>query len=269
MESYVLIVSFCESFFGFNEKVEEFELIFLDFFWFCRMPELSDTICDCEVSENRGMYKFHDHHGENIVLSPDETVAFRKAGYSGGLAFSAKPLSEGQLFLVEIEGCESGWSGNLRLGVTQADPHLRSPLPDATVPRLALSPGASWVYSVDGCNGLRHTRNSECCNRRNCSRLREYLARNRLDFEMLLPRDGELLPAEVGSRLGLILIPDGDERADLFFFINGVPHGPMATGIPYKKAPLYVVVDVYGATRRVRILQRDKGTTNSNRRLSM
>ncbi|CAG0917564.1 unnamed protein product [Notodromas monacha] len=218
------------------------------------MPSSVDGwLCECR---RRQIQKFHKHHGDNLVLNSEETVAFRKSGYSGGLAFSAKPLAAGEVFLIEVQGSEAGWSGNLRLGVTQSDPHLRAPLPDAS---LAMTNGNSWVFPVDGCHVER--------GRTDGGKLREILARNRtsIDVDLLFPRSGdrELLPAEVGSRLGMILVteaPAGEEASvELHFVVNGIPHGPMATSIPYKSGPLYAVVDVYGATRRVCIVQRDTG----------
>ena len=46
--------------------------------------------------------KFHPHHGINIVLGDNSTVAYRKASFAHGLVFSERSLKPGEIFLVEI-----------------------------------------------------------------------------------------------------------------------------------------------------------------------
>lgn len=63
--------------------------------------------------------RFHSHHGSNIVLGENNTIAYRKASFANGLVFSERSLKPGEVFLVEITQTELGWNGHLRLGLTQ------------------------------------------------------------------------------------------------------------------------------------------------------
>jgi neuralized-like protein 2 len=63
--------------------------------------------------------RFHSHHGSNIVLGENNTVAYRKASFANGLVFSERSLKPGEVFFVKITQTELGWNGHLRLGLTQ------------------------------------------------------------------------------------------------------------------------------------------------------
>lgn len=105
---------------------------------------MSETTRKCKT-------RFHTSHGENIVLYDDNTVAYRKASFANALVFSQEPLQLGEIFLLEIEKDERGWSGHMRIGLTQIDPvsieKAKSGNYDAALPNL-IKMGSSWVFAM-------------------------------------------------------------------------------------------------------------------------
>lgn len=67
------------------------------------------------------------------------------------------------------------------------------------------------------------------------------------------------LPTDVGSRIGVMFVPTSETTADMHFIINGEDQGPSSREIPYKSNPLFAVVDVYGSTKKVRVIHFDGG----------
>jgi len=164
--------------------------------------------------------RFHPHHGSNIVLGEDDTVAHRKASFAHGIVFSRHQLRPGEVFLVEITQTEMGWNGHLRLGLTQLDPNSRFALPLISYDLEGLRPfGQTWIFSL--------TKRSEEVR----------------------------LPSEVGSRVGVVFKPYDDVFAHIHLIVNGVDQGVVESHIPYHLGPLYVVADVYGTTKEIRIKQ--------------
>lgn len=49
--------------------------------------------------------------------------------------------------------------------------------------------------------------------------------------------------------------PFDSNKAQMHFIINGEDQGPCTTDIPYKEGALHAVVDVYGTTKQVKIVQ--------------
>ncbi|CAL4163375.1 unnamed protein product, partial [Meganyctiphanes norvegica] len=71
--------------------------------------------------------------------------------------------------------------------------------------------------------------------------------------KITLKRDN-ILPTDEGSRIGVIYLPRG-HLAEMHYVINGEDQGAFTKKLPYKDVPLYAVVDVYGTTKQVRIIQ--------------
>lgn len=74
-------------------------------------------------------------------------VAYRKRSFAQGITFSDRPLRSGEIFLLEVERNERGWSGHMRLGLTQLNPDDKFRLPLYALPDLS-NRGSSWIYAV-------------------------------------------------------------------------------------------------------------------------
>ncbi|XP_076238733.1 neuralized-like protein 2 isoform X2 [Calliopsis andreniformis] len=215
--------------------------------------------------------RFHPTHGENIVLREDSTVAYRTASFANSLAFSEKPLQPGEIFLVEIEKTERGWSGHMRLGLTLIDPaSVNNSLPQYAMPNL-VKRGRTWIFAItksptiwDSLEVVAGTGYGEGIPSREKKLITDGVnvqtSRGVIPFNALKPNtidsSQNILPTDAGSRIGIMYVPQaGSDKAEMHFIINGEDQGVCGKDIPYKAGPLRAVVDVYGTTKQVRIVQ--------------
>ncbi|XP_076470783.1 neuralized-like protein 2 [Babylonia areolata] len=235
---------------------------------------------------------FHPYHGQNIRLSNDNMVAYRETSFAHALVFSEKPLMPGEIFLLEIEKTERGWSGHLRVGLTQLCPEEHFELPQYALPDLA-NMGRSWIAAVTKTHNRRYTstgnggeESSSFVSALGSSDViltpRGKVHRSVLQpvcqtglrervLDRLGPREGpgielvqdSILPTDVGSRIGIMFKVTNDV-ARMHFIFNGEDQGPSEEAIPYRNGPLFAVVDVYGTTKQVRIVQLYGVTTLQN-----
>lgn len=226
------------------------------------------------MNSNQIISRFHNNHGANVILQEDGSVAYRITGFDNATVFSEKHLHPGEFFVVEIEENVRGWSGYLRLGLTQVNPAIFSSR-NAEFPRDALPDlmrlGKTWMYAFTGLspnfdNDQKISWPFDIgADKINVSN--EYIGTCRGNYSRVDLRNPitnsrtRYFEPEVGSKVGVVYIPIDEINANLYYVINGDISGPYAMEIPYREGPLFAVVDVYGKTKKVRLLQIQAGKT--------
>ncbi|XP_061765039.1 neuralized-like protein 2 [Nerophis ophidion] len=241
--------------------------------------------------------EFHPIHGTNVQLDPLSTQATRVESFANGVCFSKHPLKPGEIFLVEIEDKELGWCGHLRIGLTAKDPMSLEVVPEYSIPELT-DQGDSWVFAItrnhnkiveeveegegeqDPAGGHRLGQGEEENEGDTNNKPKTFFTDSHLYIENVrIPRDklvgrsrpgryshilddlyktNALPPTARRSRIGVLYVSKGPHLADMHIVINGEDMGPSARGIPTTE-PIYAVVDVFAATKCVRIVQVEYG----------
>ncbi|XP_048870824.1 neuralized-like protein 2 [Brienomyrus brachyistius] len=237
-----------------------------------------------------GQYmEFHTVHGRNVRLDSSGTRATRVESFANGVCFSKNPLAPGEIFLVEIEDKELGWCGHLRIGLTAHDPRSLQVVPEYSLPDL-VDLGNSWIFAItrnhnkvvdEAENGVEagvNVRPEE--GGEPDSKPKTFFTHSHLRIQdVYLPRDqlvGRSLPGRFShildelyktnmlpptarrSRIGVVYVPRREGVADMHIVINGEDMGACAKAISTRQ-PLYAVVDVFAATKSVRIVQVEYG----------
>ncbi|CAL8241762.1 unnamed protein product [Gadus morhua 'NCC'] len=239
--------------------------------------------------------EFHPIHGSNMRLDYTGTQATRVESFANGLCFSKQPLKPGEIFLIEIEEKELGWCGHLRVGLTAHDPAGMDAVPEYSLPDM-MALGDSWIFAITrNHNKVPDEVAAEPGGgRRRRGRPRRgragggwagggpksffvdthlHIEDFRIPLEKLVGRSrpgrfshilddlyksNALPPTARRSRIGVLYVPRGGGRADMHIVINGEDMGASAKGLPADR-PLYAVVDVFAATKTVRIVQVEYG----------
>lgn len=159
----------------------------------------------------------------------------------------------------------------MRLGLSLIDPaDIRNELPQYAIPNLVKS-GNSWIFGIAKCRNIWDTFEDvvgtgygEGIPLREKKLITDGVnvqtSRGIIPFNVLKPntmgRSQNILPTETGSRIGVMYVPQtGSDKAEMHLIINGEDQGVCGKDIPYKAGPLRAVVDVYGTTKQVRIVQ--------------
>lgn len=167
----------------------------------------------------------------------------RKQSFANGICFSERNLNLGELFLIEIGSKEVGWSGHLRLGLTQINPldaFSEGNLPIYALPDLAnLNLGSSWIFPISKTapiNSSNQLSNSKS------PYIYGNICRSLLKPTISNKDASEMLATDTGSRIGVIFVASKENKdlAEMHFIVNGDDF-IQAIDIPYKQSNLFVV----------------------------
>lgn len=66
--------------------------------------------------------KFHEIHGDNVILLNDNSIAKRGDSFCKAICFSSRPIAINEKVYIRFAETSSSWSGVLRFGFTSIDP---------------------------------------------------------------------------------------------------------------------------------------------------
>lgn len=234
--------------------------------------------------------EFHPVHGIHVQLDRSATKATRVESFANGICFSKHPLNPGEIFLVEIEDKELGWCGHLRVGLTARDPKSLEMVPEYSLPDL-VDLGGSWVFAItrnhnkvvedEAQEGQEAELGQAVGGNEGCNKFKSFTTDTHLFIkDVCIPKDklvgrsqpglyshilddlyktNILPPTARRSRIGVLYVPKRKGFADMHIIINGEDMGASAKDIPTSQ-PLYAVVDVFAATKSVKIVQVEYGS---------
>jgi neuralized-like protein 4 len=168
--------------------------------------------------------RFHERHGTLIKLGNNNRTAERKRPldeFNNGVVMTHRPLRDNELFEIRLDRLVDKWSGSIEVGVTTHSPALL----DFPATMTNLRNGTTMMSGAGILTNGKGTR-------------REY---GQFNLDEL---------AE-GDRIGMMRKANGN----LHYFINGLDQGVAASRLP---APVWGVVDLYGMTVKVTIVDRDE-----------
>lgn len=167
---------------------------------------------------------FHTRCGSLVDLSANNRTAERRRPldeFNNGVVMTHRPLKDNELFEIRIDKLVDKWSGSIEVGVTTHNPAtLHFP---ATMTNMR-----SGTIMMSGCGILTNGKGTR----------REYG-----EFNLDELREGD--------RVGMMRKPNGN----LHYYINGQDQGVAATRVA---ANLWGVIDLYGMTIKVTIVDRDE-----------
>lgn len=184
--------------------------------------------------------------GELLIASTVHLISTIKVVYF--FCFSHCPLLPGQIFLIEITDSQDGWSGHLRLGVTQCNPFYMTTIPEMVIPDMTATPkvtddqreecnnseNRTWAVAITKFHNRIRFQSKEIQGIKNeitsTDRIACFANQNiplqNLYFygrkELTFSSSGERFPnfgqsTFIGSRIGIVLIPvDDDTKLELY-----------------------------------------------------
>lgn len=168
--------------------------------------------------------RFHNRCGSLVKLSPNSRTSERRRPldeFNNGVVMTHRPLRDNELFEIRIDKLVDKWSGSIEVGVTTHNPAaLHFP---ATMTNMR-----SGTIMMSGCGILTNGKGTR----------REYG-----EFNLDELREGD--------RVGMQRKANGN----LHYYINGQDQGVAAQRVA---ATLWGVIDLYGMTIKVTIVDRDE-----------
>ena len=161
--------------------------------------------------------EWHPVHGDNILLTNNNTVATRRDSFCKSVVFSQRPLMIGEkIFIRLLSVSEQGWKGGLRLGVSGVNPNTwtNSSLPKYLCPDLT-NRGKVWARAM----------------------------------------------SEKYVRHGAVVFFSVKTSGDLVWGVDGKEKGVLVSGVDIS-SPVWAVVDVYGSTKSVKLLDPKSSLNN-------